>query len=818
MKVSYNWLREYLPVDLAPAEVARILTNTGLEVEGMEEVESVPGGLRGVVVGKVLECRRHPNADRLFVTRVDVGGRVLPVVCGAPNVAEGQKVPVALPGTTLYIGDNKITLKKTKIRGEMSEGMICAEDELGLGDSHEGIMVLDEEAPVGMPAAEYFQVESDTVFEIGLTPNRVDGASHLGVARDLAAFLNQEEERMQVQWPEVAAFAPDDHALPMEIIIEEKEGCRRYSGVTLTGVKVGPSPDWLQRRLRALGLTPINNVVDVTNYVLYETGHPLHAFDADKIKGRKVIIRTLPEGTPFVTLDGVERKLAADDLMICNEEEGMCIAGIFGGLESGVQEGTQNVFLESAWFDPRWIRRTARRHQLSTDASFRFERGADPNITVYALKRAALLIREVAGGRISSDILDVYPEPIPDRKVTLRYAQLRRLSGTDIPAGRVKRILRNLDIRIEEETPEALHLAVPPYRVDVTREADVIEEILRIYGYDNIPVPEEVVSSLAYQPRPDKEKVVDHLSKMLTSLGFSEIMSNSLTASAYYEGLKDHPVSRLVRLYNPLSNELDAMRQTLLFGGLEAIRRNINHKRERLRLYEYGNVYFRDEAKRGDHPLDKYGEEAHLALFLSGPQAPESWRGKAPEPDYYTLRSYVDRLLAAMGLDERSLHKEEIAGSDTFGAGMIYRRGEEEVARFGEVEARLLERFEIEQPVMFAEVRMAPILQTRKKHHITYREMPRFPAVRRDLALLLDRRVRFEEIRGLAFRTEKKLLKEVNVFDVFTDAQKLGEDKKSYAVSFILQDPQKTLTDKQIDAVMERLMKAFEKELGAKIR
>ena len=818
MKISFNWLREYLPVDLDAAEVSRILTNTGLEVEGMEETEDVPGGLKGVVVGKVVECRRHPNADRLSVTKVDVGnGMVLPVVCGAPNVAEGQKVPVALVGTTLYLGDKKLTLKKTKIRGEVSEGMICAEDELGLGDSHEGIMVLDDDAPVGMPAADYFHIEKDTVFEIGLTPNRIDGASHLGVARDLAAFLNQETPQVQVRYPDVSAFSVDNHDLPVEIIIEEQEGCRRYTGITLKDIRVGPSPDWLQRRLRAVGLTPINNVVDVTNYVLYETGHPMHAFDADKIKGNKVIIRTLPEGTPFRTLDGEERKLSAEDLMVCNEEEGMCIAGVFGGYDSGVRGETTNVFLESAWFHPSWIRRTARRHQLNTDASFRFERGADPNITVYALKRAALLIREIAGGTISSGIIDVYPNPLPEARVTLRYRQLARLAGFDIPRERVKRILESLDIRILAEKEGHLDLQVPAYRVDVQREADVIEEILRIYGYDNIPVPEELRSSVTWSVKPDKEKVVNNFSATLTALGFAEIMSNSLTAAAYYEQLKDYPAERTVKLFNPLSSELDGMRQTLLFGGLEAIQRNINYKKNRLRLYEYGNVYFKDPGAKEGLPLEKYGEEARYALFLSGPQEPESWRRKPAEPDYYVIRSYVDRLLEKMGLPEKNLKKEEIRGSDVFSTGLIYRLGGEEVVRFGEISAAVLERFELEQGVFFAELRLEPLLKVRKKLKVTYRALPRYPAVRRDLALLLDRQVPFEEIRALAFRTEKKLLKEVNVFDVFTDP-KLGENKKSYAVSFILQDPGKTLTDKQIDAVMGRMMKAFEREMGAKIR
>ncbi len=818
MKISFNWLKEYLPVDLPAAEVARILTSTGLEVEGMEEVESVPGGLKGVVVGKVTECHKHPNADRLSVTKVDIGGgTVLPIVCGAPNVAEGQKVPVALVGTTLYMGDKKLTLKKTKIRGEVSEGMICAEDELGLGDSHEGIIVLEEDAPVGMPAADYFHVESDTVFEIGLTPNRIDGASHLGVVRDLAAYLNQEKDRVKVNFPDVDAFKVDNRDLPVEIIIEEKEGCRRYTGITLKDVKVGPSPEWLQRRLQAVGLTPINNVVDVTNFVLYETGHPMHAFDADKITGGKVIIKTLPEGTPFRTLDGEERKLSAEDLMICNEEEGMCIAGVFGGYDSGVKEETTNIFLESAWFNPTWIRRTARRHQLNTDASFRFERGADPNITEYALKRAALLIREIAGGNISSDIIDVYPEPIPDYRVTLRYRQLARLAGFEIPRERVKRILTNLDIRIVNEDDEKLDLQVPAYRVDVQREADVIEEILRIFGYDNIPIPAEMRSSVTWSVKPDKEKVVNNISGMLTSLGFVEIMSNSLTASAYYEDLKDYPAARTVKLFNPLSSELDGMRQTLLFGGLEAIRRNINYKRNKLRLYEYGNVYFRNELKEGASPLSRYDEETHYALFLSGPQEPESWRRKPTDPDYYVIRSYVDRLLEKAGLPERKLKKEEVNGGDIFSAALIYRLGREEVVRFGEVNDALLETFEIGQPVFFAEMRLDPFLKVRKNLQVTYRELPRYPAVRRDLALLLDKEVPFEEIRELAYRTEKKLLKEVNVFDVFVDP-KLGENKKSYAVSFVLQDPEKTLNDKQIDAVMNRLMNTFEKELGAKIR
>ncbi len=818
MKISFNWLKEYIPVDLTPGEVSRILTNTGLEVEGMEETETVPGGLKGVVVGQVVECRRHPNADRLFVTKVDVGnGVLLPIVCGAPNVAEGQKVPVALVGTTLTMGDKKLTLKKTKIRGEVSEGMICAEDELGLGNSHDGIMVLDPETPVGMPAADYFHIESDTVFEIGLTPNRIDGASHLGVARDLAAFLNQEEDRIAMRYPDVAAFGVDNHDLPIDIIIENEEGCRRYSGITLTNVKVGPSPDWLQRKLKSVGLTPINNVVDVTNFVLYETGHPMHAFDADKIKGNKVIIKTLPEGTPFRTLDGEIRKLSSEDLMICNEKEGMCIAGVFGGYDSGVKEETTSVFLESAWFTPGYIRKTARRHQLNTDASFRFERGADPNITVYALKRAAILIREITGGTISSEINDVYPHPISDFSVTLRYQRLAQLSGFNIPAGRVKKILKNLDIKIVRETDEQLDLKVPPYRVDVKREADVIEEVLRIYGYNNIPIPNHLKASLSYSLKPDKEKIVNMISDMLASLGFHEIMSNSLTAGAYYENGRDYPADRTPKLFNPLSSELDSLRQTLLFGGLEAVRRNINHKRNRLKLYEFGNVYYIDSEKKVNVPLKKYGEDFHFALFLSGPVAPASWREKPSDTDYYVLKSYVDRLVEKLGVPEITADKEEIRNSDIFQAALIYRQHNKEIVRFGEVHPDLLERFDIEQPVFFAEFRLDPVLKHLGKHKIIYREPAKFPEVRRDLALLLDKEVRFEDIRSLAFRTEKKILKKVTVFDVFEDP-KLGENKKSYAVSFVLQDPGRTLTDKQIDGVMNRLIKAFEEKFDAKIR
>ncbi|NOY37913.1 MAG: phenylalanine--tRNA ligase subunit beta [Chlorobi bacterium] len=818
MKISYNWLKNYLHTDLPAKETAKILTLIGLEVEGMETWESVKGGLKGVVTGKVVECKKHPGADRLWITRVDVGsGTLLPIVCGAPNVSEGQMVPVALPGTTLYKGDESLTLKKTEIRGEISEGMICAEDELGLGDSHDGIMVLDPDTPTGIPAADYFKVETDTVFEIGLTPNRIDAASHIGVARDLAAYLNQEKDCCSVHWPSTEPFSPDNDDLPVEVIVENADACPRYSGITMNNVKPGPSPQWLQNRLKAIGQNPINNVVDITNFVLHEMGQPLHAFDADKITGNKVIIKTLPDGTPFKTLDGEILKMSNEDLMICNAQEGMCIAGVLGGFESGVTEKTTRIFIESACFSPASIRKTSKRHTINTDASFRFERGTDPNMTITALKRAALLIREITGGTISSGIIDHYPEPQNGYSVTLSTGYLQRLTGVEIPRKRVHRILRNLDIEIINETDDLYHLNVPAYRVDVQRPADVVEEIIRIYGYDKIPLPGKLQSSLSYSPHPDKEKLVHMLAGTLVSQGFNEIMANSLTAADYYRDSKSFPSGKSVKILNPLSSELNILRQTLLFGGLEAIQYNINHRRNQIKFFETGMVYCLDPKSNTSHPLEKYHEEEHLALFLSGPVNKPSWKIKPRETDFYFLKAHVDNLLGRTGIKTDNLTKEEIRNNDYLLEGLRYTLDRETLVVLGEVLPSILEKFEIEQRVFFASLRLATVMKSLEGYSITYQPPSRFPEVKRDLALLLEKQVHFEDIRNLAFDTERKLLKEVILFDVFEDP-KLGENKKSYAVTFILQDPGRTLTDKQIDGAMKRLVSVFEKKLDARIR
>ncbi len=815
MKISYNWLKDYLHDLPSPEETAEILTATGLEVEALEKTESLKGGLRGVVIGEVKTCEKHPDADKLSVTTVDVGGdRLLPIVCGAPNVSAGQKVPVALVGTTLYRGEESMTLKKVKIRGQVSEGMICAEDELGLGQDHEGIMVLDPDAAVGTPAADYFNVTTDYIFEIGLTPNRIDGASHIGVARDLAAFLAQ-TGKGKLQKPSVENFRVDDNSNPIEVIIADKEGCTRYSGITISEINVGPSPQWLQTKLRSIGLNPINNVVDVTNFVLHETGQPLHAFNADRITGKKVIVKTLAEGSSFVTLDEEERKLSAEDLMICNEEEGMCIAGVFGGLDSGVRDDTVNIFLESACFNPVYIRKTSKRHLLNTDSSFRFERGSDPNITVYALKRAAMLIRELAGGRISSEVVDVYPDPVEDFRVDLSWEYLYRLTGQEIGKEKVKKILEALDIRIEGESENMLHLLVPPYRVDVQRPADVVEEILRIYGYNQVDISESLHSTLSYIEKPDKEKVHYKIAELLSANGFNEMMANSLTKSAYYEtdGKED---TSLVRIYNPLSLDLNAMRKTLLFGGLEAIAYNSNRKNPDLRLFEFGNVYHKAPGTTEDDPLGKYHEEEHLALFLTGDKSPVNWTGPAEETNFFELKSYTELILKRLGFDPLKLKTEEISNS-RFSQALVYRFGEKELVSFGIVDKRVRNMLDIEAPVFFAEFNWTAVLQSLDTRPATFRPLPKYPEVRRDLSMVLDRSVRFEEIRKTSLGAEKRILKHIDIFDVY-EGEKIGKGKKSYAISFILQDETQTLTDKYIDKVMNNIARALEKQLGAQIR
>jgi len=729
-------------------------------------------------------------------------------------VAAGQKVAVALAGTTLYpVGrEEGLTLKKTKIRGEESNGMICAEDELGLGTDHEGIVVLDEKTPLGKPAADFFDIHTDTVFEIGLTPNRIDGASHLGAARDLGAWFKHRDEEYALKRPGVDAFRVDNHDGTIGITIEEKAGCKRYSGVTISGIHVGESPEWLKNRLRSIGLAPVNNVVDITNFVLHEIGQPLHAFDADKIKGEQVIVKTLPEGTSFVTLDEKERKLRGEDLMICNAEEGMCMAGVFGGIDSGVTEKTSSVFLESACFDPVYIRKTAKHHLLSTDASFRFERGSDPNITVWALKRAALLIKEIAGGAISSDIVDVYPKPVEPFPVEIGFGSMTRLIGKTIPAQTIRSILESMEFGVASESIDGMTVEVPTYRVDVQREADVVEELLRIYGYNNVEFGESLHSTLSYTEKPDKEKAVNTLSDLLSGNGFFEMKSNSLTRTAYFE--EDDPT--VVHIYNPLSQDLARMRQNLLQGGLEAIAWNINRKHRDLKLYEFGNCYFREPGENKSNPRDHYQEGQRLGIFLTGRYTPSNWITDADEVSYYHIKAWVEQVFDRLGIDR---YKMESGDPDEklYSEGRSYLSGNKPVVTFGKVHPDLLAEFDIDQDVFAAEFDWDLVMKKLKKTGITFEPLPKFPEVKRDLSLELDRNVKFEQLRDLAFKTEKKLLQEIELFDVY-EGEKIEEGKKSYALSFTLLDREKTLTDKQIDKVMNKISRSFEQELEAAVR
>ena len=817
MKISYSWLKEYIKINMAPEEVAAILTSIGLEVESIEKIETVKGGLKGVVVGEVLTCQKHPDADKLSVTTVNIGQQEpLHVVCGAPNVAAGQKVAVATIGTTLYFNNQELTLKKTKIRGEVSEGMICAEDELGLGNSHEGIMVLHSGAIVGMSAAAYFKLEDDYQFEIGLTPNRIDAASHFGVARDLAAYLNLINPTKSIL-PSVEKFNVDNttNTIPVEVL--NHEACPRYSGITISNLNVTDSPEWLQKRLRSIGLNPINNVVDITNFVLHEIGQPLHAFDADKIEGKKVLVRTLPHVSPFITLDGVERKLSGEDLMICNTKKGMCIAGVFGGTDSGVTGSTKNIFLESACFNPVWVRKTAKRHGLSTDASFRFERGTDPNITVWALKRASMLIKEVAGGEISSEVIDVYPNPIENTRIDLSIDYTNRLIGKEIPVETVKKILAGLEIGVEGETPKTLSLSIPTYRVDVQREADVVEDILRIYGYNNVEVGNKILSTLSHTERPDKHKSITLVSNLLSSNGFSEIMCNSLTRSAYYNELSTFLAKKTVPILNPLSSDLNGMRQTLLFGGLESIAYNINRKNPNQKLYEFGNCYQFDDANRiSGNNLNAYSENLMLGIWLCGEDISESWHQKPQPVSFYHIKSYLNSIFDKLGVSSVVVAKSE-APTDIFEYGLTLSIGNKLLGYYGLVSEKLCQELGIKADVFYAEIFWERAFNTARKNRVQYREITKYPEVRRDLALLLNADVSFEQIEKVALATERKLIKQINLFDVY-QGSKLGENKKSYAVSFTLQDENKTLTDKQIDKVMENLIAAFGKELGAQIR
>lgn len=818
MKISYNWLKEYLELGIEPHRLGEILTEIGLEVEGTEEYESIRGGLEGVVIGEVLTCSKHPDADKLWITTVDTGlPEPLRIVCGAPNVAAGQKVPVATAGTILYKDDQPFEIRKSKIRGELSEGMICAEDELGLGSDHKGIMILDSDSIPGTPAAGYFNVVKDTVFVIGLTPNRIDSGSHFGVARDLAAYLTQNSDKQyKAAQPSVADFKPDNNYNHVDVIVENSIDCPRYSAVTISGIRVSDSPEWLKNKLKAIGLNPINNVVDITNFVQHEIGQPLHAFDADTITGKKVIVRNLPEKTKFVTLDGTERSLSQRDLMICNTEEGMCIAGVFGGIKSGITSSSVNIFLESAYFNPVTIRKTSKRHSLQTDASFRFERGADPNITTWALKRAALLIKEIAGGTISSDIIDVYPEKIKNVVVEVSFHNIRRLTGITIAEEVIRKILGTLEIRILSEDGDRMLLEIPAYRVDVKQEADVIEEILRIYGYNNIGITEHVNSILTYIDKPDKEKAVNTVADLLTANGFSEIMCNSLNPASWYEGNPDFDETQLVRLANPLSSDLNSMRQSLLPGGLNSVVWNINRQNPDLKLYEFGNCYFRRSSGNAIPVADDFTEKTSLDLFLSGSISKENWNQKTTPSDFFHIKSATEMILSRLGINPEILKQGE-SSRKYFAESITYSYNNQTIAESGKISGKYLNIFDIGQPVYYSHLEWDTILRLAKSSEIRYRELPRYPSVRRDLALLLDKNVRFRQIRELSFKVERNILREVGLFDVY-EHESLGVNKKSYAVSFILRDDIKTLTDKGVEKVMNNLTRAFEEELNAKIR
>ena len=820
MNISYNWLKEYVNFDLTPDEVAAALTSIGLETGGVEEVQTIKGGLEGLVIGEVLTCVEHPNSDHLHITTVNLGnGESTQIVCGAPNVAAGQKVVVATLGTKLYDGDECFTIKKSKIRGVESIGMICAEDEIGIGTSHDGIIVLPEDAVPGTLAKDYYNVKSDYVLEVDITPNRADACSHYGVARDLYAYLIQNGKQATLQRPSVEAFAVENHDLDIKVTVENSEACPRYAGVTVKGVTVKESPEWLQNKLHLIGVRPINNVVDITNYIVHAFGQPLHCFDADKIKGGEVIVKTMPEGTPFVTLDGVERKLNERDLMICNKEEAMCIAGVFGGLDSGSTETTTDVFIESAYFHPTWVRKTARRHGLNTDASFRFERGIDPNITIYCLKLAALLVKELAGGTISSEIKDICVAPAQDFVVELAYEKIHSLVGKVIPVETIKSIVSSLEMKITNETAEGLTLSVPPYRVDVQRDCDVIEDILRIYGYNNVEIPSTLKSSLTTKGDADKSNKLQNLvAEQLVGCGFNEILNNSLTRAAYYDGLESYPSNHLVMLMNPLSADLNSMRQTLLFGGLESIAHNANRKNADLKFFEFGNCYYFDADKKNpEKTLAAYSEDYHLGLWVTGKRVSNSWAHADENSSVYELKAYVENILKRLGIDLRNLVVGNLT-DDIFAAALsVNTKGGKRLATFGVVTKKLLKAFDIDNEVYYADFDWKELMKAIRSVKISYKEISKFPAVKRDLALLLDKNVQFAEIEKIAYETEKKLLKEVELFDVY-EGKNLEAGKKSYAVSFLLQDESQTLNDKMIDKIMSKLVKNLEEKLNAKLR
>ena len=838
MNISYKWLKDYVDFDLTPQQVCDALTSTGLEVDALEEVQSIRGGLKGLYVGKVLTCEAHPDSDHLHVTTVDLGkGEPSQIVCGAPNVAAGQKVIVADLGCVLYDGDKEFVIKKSKLRGVESCGMICAEDEIGVGTSHAGIIVLPEDAPVGQPAAEYYHLESDWLIEVDITANRADALSHWGVARDLYAWMKQNGYETSLHRPAVDDFVVDNHDLPIDVVIENSEACRRYACVSITDCEVKESPEWLKTRLTTVGLRPINNIVDITNYIMFAYGQPLHCFDADMVTGHKIVVKTMPEGTPFQTLDGVEHKLSDRDLAICNTEDAMCIAGVFGGKGSGTYETTKNVVLESAYFHPTWIRKSARRHGLSTDASFRFERGIDPNGVIYALKQAAIMCRELAGGKVSMEIRDEYPSPIENPKVELNFNYVKTLIGKDIPHETIKNICTSLEMKILSETAEGMTIEVPAYRVDVQRPCDVVEDILRIYGYNNVEIPTQLKGSLVIKGDEDrKHKLANLVSEQMVGEGFNEILNNSLSKSAYYAAPLSSPEgdtnvqqaneaptgavggASLVRIMNPLSSDLNVMRQTLLYGGLESIAHNANRKNQNLRFFEFGNVYSFDPEKNDpENPMQAYKEQYHLGLWLTGKRVEGSWAHQNEDSSFYELSAYVENILRRIGLKPGMTVRKK-SDNPIFSAGLtIENRGGKKLVEMGVLTKKLQKQFGIDNTVYYAEMNWTQLMKATKKNEVKFTEVPRFPAVSRDLALLVDNSVEFAQIEQIARQTEKKLLKKVELFDVY-EGVKLPAGKKSYAVNFILQDEEKTMGDKQIDAIMSKLIQNLKKQLNAELR
>lgn len=815
MKVSLNWLKEYTKVDLPAEKISEILTDIGLEVEGVEEIESIKGGLEGIVIGEIKECCKHSGADKLSLTKVSIGGEEdLQIVCGAPNVGVGQKVLVATIGTTLYDKEGgSFKIKKGKIRGEVSEGMLCAEDELGLGDSHDGILLLPKEVVVGDLAKDYFEIENDVVYEIGLTPNRSDATCQTGSAKDLAAALkiNYDGDGV-VNMPSVEDFKVDNHSFPIDVVVEDSEACPRYSGVTIKGVAIQESPDWIKKRLNAIGVRPINNIVDITNFVLHELGQPLHAFDADKIEGRKVIVKKLPEGTPFLCLDEVERKLNSEDLMICDGiEKGMCIAGVFGGLNSGVTDATTNIFLEAAHFHAKMTRRTSTRHLLFTDAAKVFEKGSDPNVTLYALKRAALLIQEYGGGEIASEIIDIYPKAIDKKEINITFNNVNRLIGVEISPKEIRDIFEAMEIEVVTETAEGMCVAIPTNKADVLREVDVIEEILRIYGFNKVPISNQIRSAVTLRTGVDKGKVQNITSAFLTGNGFNEMMALSLTQSKYYQTMIPVPENELVFVNNTSNIHLDVMRASILIGGLEAILHNQNRQNGNVKLFEFGNTY--KKLEEGEFP---YQENAHLSILMTGQRFEESWLNQdKAKVSFFSLKAYVNNLLKRLGIQK---FQQTAIKDDVFNFGLKYHKGAQDLVKFGKVKTKILREMGIKQDVFFADINWASILKSLRKHKINYTEITKFPSIRRDLALVIEKSVNFDQISAIAQKAGKKLLKDINLFDVYENEDLLGANKKSYSVSFIFEDLTKTLKDKEIEKIMNQLIQTYENKIGAVIR